>query len=89
MVHSNLSNEKQRLRYFLWQMIQKYEPKCHICHKQFKYADALPARGTDNLTEHHLNGIHNNDLGNVVLVHRLCHKQYHVKDNINRDKDNA
>jgi hypothetical protein len=82
--HSNLSNEKQRLRYFLWQMIKKYEPTCYLCHKPFKYEDALPARGTDNLTEHHKNGIHNTDLSNVVMVHRYCHKAYHTKDNINR-----
>ena len=82
--HSNLSNEKQRLKYFLWELIKTYQPNCCLCHKPFRYDEVLPSRGTDNLTEHHLNGIHNTDLANKKLAHRFCHKQYHTKDNINK-----
>lgn len=86
---SNLSNEKSRLKYFLWMMIQKYQPDCWLCGKPFKYADALPPRGTDNITEHHKDGDHMNmKLENRCLVHRTCHKSHHTKDNINKDKSN-
>jgi len=83
---TNLSNEKARLRYFLWMMIQKYQPNCGICGEPFMYLDILPPRGTDNLTEHHIDGDHMNmRLENRTLVHRICHKAYHVKDNIHKE----
>lgn len=83
------SAEKARLRYFLWAMIEKHQPLCPICKQAFTLADALPPRGIDNLTEHHLDGDHENMApSNRVLVHRSCHKQYHVKDNIRRPREN-
>ena len=81
--HTGTSAEKARLKYFLWLLMQKYQPDCYFCHEPFRYADSLPARGTDNLTEHHLDGDHQNmALANRVLVHRECHKAFHTKDNI-------
>lgn len=83
---SNLSNEKSRLKYFLWYMIQSHQPNCWMCGEPFKYDEALPKRGTDNLTEHHKDGDHQNmNLANRCLVHRECHKAYHVKDNIHKE----
>jgi len=83
---TNLSNEKARLRYFLWMMIQKYQLNCYLCGEPFVYLDALPPRGTDNLTEHHIDGDHMNmKLENRTLVHRICHKAYHTKDNIHKE----
>lgn len=80
---SGLSNEKQRLKQLLWLMIRKSQPDCCICHKPFIYADILPPRGTDQLTDHHLDGDHDNsDPANRDLAHRRCHKAYHAKDNI-------
>lgn len=80
-----LSQEKQRLKYFLWRMIEKYQPNCIICDKPFEREDILPARGTDNLTEHHIDGDHMNmKHSNTALAHRRCHKAHHTKDNINR-----
>jgi len=85
---TNLSNEKARLKYFLWAMIEKYQPNCYMCKEPFIYDDALPPRGTDNLTEHHIDGDHMNmKLENRVLVHRICHKSHHTKDNINKEQD--
>ncbi len=85
---TNLSNEKARLKYFLWFFIQKYQPNCCLCHAPFVYSDILPPRGTDNLTEHHLDGDHQNmRLSNRGLCHRTCHKSHHTKDNINRSND--
>ncbi len=85
---SNLSNEKARLKYFLWMMIQKYHPNCCICNEPFVYEDILPPRGTDNLTEHHFDGDHQNmKPSNRGLSHRVCHKSYHTKDNINKEDE--
>lgn len=79
------SQEKQRLKYFLWRMIEKYQPNCIICDKPFVRDEALPSRGTDNLTEHHTDGNHMNmESENCGLVHRRCHKAHHTKDNVNR-----
>lgn len=84
---SGLSNEKSRLKYFLWFMIQKYQPNCWMCGEPFVYADVLPPRGVDNLTEHHKDGDHQNmRLDNRCLVHRVCHKAYHTKDNILKEE---
>jgi len=85
---TNLSNEKARLKYFLWFMIQKYQPCCYECGEPFIRDDVLPARGTDELTEHHLDGDHQNmKLANRALEHRHCHKQYHIKDNIHKESN--
>ncbi len=85
---TNLSNEKARLKYFLWTLIEKYQPNCSICGEPFVYSDALPPRGTDELTEHHIDLDHQNMcLSNRTLVHRVCHKSYHTKDNILKRKD--
>lgn len=59
-----------------------------MCKEKFIYDDVLPARGVDNLTEHHIDGDHMNmSLSNRVLVHRVCHKSFHTKDNIHRSSD--
>lgn len=79
------SQEKARLKYFLWRFIEKYQPNCYFCGEKFKRDEVLPSRGTDNLTEHHIDGDHMNMRpSNCVLVHRRCHKSYHAKDNVNR-----
>ena len=81
---SSLSHEKARLKDLLWLMLVKYQPTCSLCKQPFARDDVLPSRGSDNLTEHHRDGQHyNNVLSNRVLVHRECHKRHHVKDNIN------
>lgn len=83
-----LSQEKQRLKYFLWLLIQQHQPNCCICNQPFVYEDILPPRGTDNLTEHHLDGNHMNmKLENRKLAHRRCHKKHHTKDNIQKRRD--
>jgi len=85
---SKISQEKQRLKYLLWSMIEKYQPSCYLCHESFIRDKVLPARGIDNLTEHHIYGNHlNMKIENRVLTHRKCHKKFHVRDNINRWSD--
>ena len=86
MKRSSLSYEKSRLKDLLWLMIQRFQPICPMCNKPFVKSDILPSRGSDNLTEHHLDHNHyNNELSNRVLVHRHCHKSHHSRDNINSD----
>ena len=80
-----LSQEKARLKYLLWSMIEKHQPTCYLCGQKFVRDEVLPARGIDNLTEHHCDGDHMNmRVENRTLVHRKCHKSYHTKDNVNR-----
>jgi len=80
------SYEKSRLKDLLWLLIQQSQPDCYLCHAPFTKSDVLPSRGSDQLTEHHKDGNHsNNDLSNRVLAHRVCHKRYHVKDNIHSE----
>ena len=82
---SGLSGEKARLKYLLWSMIEKHQPDCYLCKEPFIRDLVLPARGTDLLTEHHIDGNHENmKIGNRVMTHRKCHKAYHTKDNVNR-----
>ena len=78
-----VSYEKSRLKELLWLMIQKYQPNCQICGKPFKKSEILPSRGTDQLTEHHIDGNHyNDDLSNRALAVRTCHKRHHTRNNI-------
>lgn len=77
---SELSWQKTHLKELLWLLIQKYHPLCYICHKPFTLAD-FPKRVTDLITEHHIDGDHMNmRLENRVLVHRTCHKSYHMAE---------
>ena len=81
------SQEKQRLKYLLWRMIEKYQPNCYFCNQPFVRDEVLPSRGTDNLTEHHIDLDHMNmKHSNTVLTHRHCHKSFHVKDNIGKKR---
>ena len=78
-----VSYEKSRLKELLWLMIQKHQPTCPLCSKEFLKAEELPSHGVDQLTEHHVDGNHyNNKTANRVLVHRTCHKRHHTKNNI-------
>ena len=84
MVKSSLSYEKARLKELLWLMILRHQPVCPICKQHFNKDEVLPARGSDQLTEHHLDHNHyNNEPANKVLVHRSCHKGHHTSNNIN------
>lgn len=78
------SYAKSRLRDLLILLLQKHQSSCPLCHEPFDPETDVPVRGVDKLTEHHLNGVHEDSrLENRVIVHRTCHKKYHAKDNIN------
>lgn len=82
---ARLSAEKARLKYLLWSMIEIHQPNCWLCGQPFQRDAVLPSRGVDLLTEHHKDGNHQNmSVSNRCLVHRLCHKSFHTKDNICR-----
>lgn len=81
---SSVSYEKSRLKDLLFFLIQKYQPNCVICSKPFVRDEILPSRGSDNLTEHHIDHNHyNSALSNRALAHRTCHKGHHTANNIN------
>ena len=82
-VQSKLSWQKTHLRELLWTMIQKHQPNCYTCGKPFTQAD-FPKRMTDLITEHHIDGNHMNmKIDNRTLVHRRCHKSYHMRERRN------
>lgn len=59
---------KDLSRHFL----EKYKPKCYFCHQPL-----LPKDLPDNITEHHINGNHNdNRPANKALCHETCHRKY-------------
>lgn len=79
---TDTSYRKARLRYLLIFLLKKYNISCYLCHKPLGEAD-IPVRRVDLLTEHHIDGDHENwNTENLTLVHRTCHKSYHTKDNI-------
>lgn len=84
--HTNTSYEKQQLRYFLLFVIEKYDIRCFFCGEKIT-ADDIPARGNLQITEHHKDRNRLNwAMSNRWLAHRKCHKQEHVRDNIQRGR---
>jgi len=82
---TDTSYVKGRYRKFFLLLLLKHQPFCPICGQAFTEAD-IPARGKDELTEHHANGVHEDDrLENRVIVHRRCQKSHHTKDNLNSE----
>ena len=76
---SNLSWQKTHLKELLWLLTQKYQPNCYTCGKPFNLKTDFPKRMTDLVTEHHIDLDHMNmSLDNRVLVHRSCHKSFHM-----------
>lgn len=72
--------QKKHLQEILLFTLQKYNINCWHCNKPFTLAD-FPIRKTDLITEHHLDLNHMNmKLENRTLVHRSCHKSFHMKD---------
>lgn len=68
-----------RLREFALLLIEQHGVKCYFCGKPITPED-IPLRRVDKLTEHHVDGNHeNNDASNCVLAHRSCHRSYHLK----------
>ena len=73
-----LSQQRAHLRDITLLILQKYDVHCSLCGRAFTAAD-FPARATDLLTEHHIDGDHSNaSIENRVVVHRSCHKSYHM-----------
>lgn len=53
---------------------QKYEPKCWMCKKDINIDDIRQ----DKWTRHHMDECReHNDISNLVLVHRGCHRKHH------------
>jgi len=89
MKKSKLSKRKGRLREFLILLLKKYDVRCYFCGEPITEED-LPPRGGDKLTIHHLNGNRDdNSVENLVLVHRRCHKAYHLRQTKNKAKEGS
>lgn len=81
---SPLSWQKTHLRDLLLLVLTKYNIRCYTCGEPFTLAD-FPPRKTDLITEHHIDLDHMNmSIDNRVLVHRRCHKSYHMKERRNQ-----
>jgi len=56
--------------------LEKYKPKCFFCGEVLTKKD-LP----DNITDHHINGDHNdNRPENKAFAHETCHRKHHYED---------
>ena len=83
----------ERTKFFIKYFCEKYQPKCHLCGKAMDWKEFYPTKKVmdmnelktfnkhnDNWVEHHLDCNHdNNDINNRVLVHKSCHKKYHIQ----------
>jgi hypothetical protein len=67
----------RQLKQLCTHFLEKYKPKCFFCHQPITEKD-LP----DNITEHHINGDHNdNRPENKALAHEIpCHRRHHYEE---------
>jgi len=69
-----------RLKGFLEYMIKKYEPICPFCGKKINWEDLYEKKygNKESWTIHHKDFDHNNnDINNLILAHRSCHRSFH------------
>lgn len=70
---------KQRMINIIIILLNDADTRCHFCGKHFLRTD-FPLDRTDNVCIHHIDGNHqNNNIDNLTLAHRECHKQYHAE----------
>lgn len=78
--------KSERYKKFLKYMFEKYEPECCFCHQKLDWRSFyrnISGLGMDDITEHHLDGNHSNDvISNRTLSHRKCHLKYHRQKEI-------
>jgi predicted HNH restriction endonuclease len=71
-------NEKFRLKEILKLLLLKHNEKCYFCGNDFNNGDF------EKITIHHIDFNHyNNNLNNLTLSHRNCHKKFHLLKNRN------
>ena len=70
-----------RLKEFVEYFIRKYQPQCPFCGKTITVEDDwIQGHEPDKLTIHHMDQDRShNDIENLILCHRGCHKSYHMK----------
>jgi len=68
-----------RLKIMIEYLTKKYSPKCYFCGKDMDYKVFFPKyKMKDNWTIHHIDeNRKNNNIENLVLCHRGCHRKYH------------
>lgn len=76
-LYSKIARQKEFLDWFF----QKYEPKCHFCGEKLtanSFFRNKSGKDVDEFTIHHVDiDRNNNDISNLVIAHRGCHRKYH------------
>jgi len=74
MAKKKIYGRSYRLREILKLLLRKNNERCYFCKGVFV--------DLDKITIHHIDFNHeNNDLSNLALCHRECHKGYHLMVN--------
>jgi len=78
---SGIYAQKERLKYFVKLLLDKYEVSCHFCGKQLdglSFYRNLSGKSIDDITVHHIDeNRENNHKDNLVFSHRKCHLAFH------------
>lgn len=78
---ASVYSQKERLKYFVKLLLEKYEVSCHFCGKQLdglSFYRNLSGKSIDDITVHHLDeNRENNHKDNLVFCHRKCHLKFH------------
>lgn len=81
----------ERTKFFLKHFFEVYEPICVFCGQKLDYKTFYPklsGHNRDNLVEHHINHIHeDNRPKNRCLVHRDCHKRHHREEVLFKERN--
>jgi len=76
-------NKHYRLLDIAVYLVRKHGEKCYFCGEAISEEDIKE----DRITIHHVDFNHdNNEIGNLVLAHRSCHKAYHMRINKKLEK---
>jgi 5-methylcytosine-specific restriction endonuclease McrA len=67
-----------RLKVTVQYMVLKYKPKCPFCKEVISLDDLMKGHRLDNLTVHHKDeNRRHNEIENLILAHRGCHRRFH------------
>lgn len=82
-VYAKIARYKELLEF----TILKLKPQCIFCGKIIDQEDLPKGHEADKLTVHHLDEDRShNQIENLVLAHRGCHRSYHKKQEMAKKK---
>jgi hypothetical protein len=77
---------KKRLLKIILILLKMHNVRCYFCKFPITARD-FPKRKVDNVSIHHIDHDRgNNDISNLALAHRHCHKSHHMKLQKERSK---